>query len=101
MRIHLIYRYVFLILVLLYQGCAITGVDQRPAQFERPQQYVRFFEVLDRKVDEADARNAASFPVAGFPYLRTNRFLTGLKEDLDNGPRQEQWIRMPSIRCSG
>jgi len=92
-RIGLKYRYLFIILVLLYQGCATTAVNQRVADFQRPAEYVRFFEVLDRYVDEADARNAAAFSVSGFPYLRTNRFLTGLKQDLDSEARQEQWIR--------
>jgi len=48
--------------------------------------------VLDRTVDEADVRNAANFAVSGFPYLRTNRFLTGLKQDLDSNARKKQWI---------
>jgi hypothetical protein len=61
--------------------------------FQRPNEYVRFFEVLDHWVDKADARNAATFAVAGFPYLRTNRFLTGLKHDLDTDVRKMQWIR--------
>jgi len=81
------------VLVLFFIGCATARINERVADFERPAEYVRFFEVLDRRVDEADARNAASFAVAGFPYLRTNRFLTGLKQDLDTDARQEQWIR--------
>ena len=87
------YRYLFLALVLFFLGCATTAVHERIADFERPAEFVRFFEVLDRSVEAAGARNAASFAVSGFPYLRTNRFLTGLKEDLDTGARQEQWVR--------
>jgi len=94
MQIKSRYRYAILLLVLLFQGCASTAVHQRLEEFQRPDEYVRFFEILDRMVDEADVRNAASFPVAGFPYLRTNRFLTGLKAELHTGPRKEQWIRM-------
>jgi hypothetical protein len=93
MRNDLRYRYLFLALVLFFLGCATTAVHERVADFERPAQYARFFEVLDRSVDAADGRNAASFAVAGFPYLRTNRFLTGLKQDLDTDARQKQWIR--------
>jgi hypothetical protein len=79
--------------VLLFLGCATTVVDHRVADLQRPIEYVRFFEVLDHWVDKADARNAAAFAVAGFPYLRTNRFLTGLKHELDTDIRKEQWIR--------
>lgn len=87
------YRYLFVILVFFFQGCASTGLNQRIADFQRPADTSRFFEVLDRIVDEADARNASDFAVFGFPYLRTNRFLTGLKPDLDTSARKKQWIR--------
>jgi len=87
------YRYICFCLVLLLLGCATTRIDERVADFERPAEYTRFFEVLDRSVDAADVRNAASFAVSGFPYLRTNRFLTGLKTNLDTDARREQWIR--------
>ena len=93
MRINFGYRYLLVLLVLFFQGCATTGVNERVADFQRPAETIRFFGVLDRIVDEADARNAASFSVSGFPYLRTNRFLTGLKQDLDTDARKEQWIR--------
>jgi hypothetical protein len=79
--------------LVFFQGCAATGVNQRIADFQRPAEYVDFFKTLDRIVDEADARNAANFAVSGFPYLRTNRFLTGLKQDLDSNARKKQWIR--------
>ncbi|MBW2479875.1 MAG: hypothetical protein JRF38_07775 [Deltaproteobacteria bacterium] len=86
-------KYILILFSLLLHACATTGVNQQVADFQRPAKYVHFFEVLDRIVVEADARNAASFPVSGFPYLRTNRFLTGLKRDLDTDARKEQWVR--------
>jgi hypothetical protein len=49
--------------------------------------------LLDRTVAEAGVRDASVFTVSGFPYLRTNRFLTGLKDDLNNEARKEQWVR--------
>ena len=93
MRIHPSHRYLVVTLLLFFQACATTGVNQKIADFQRPAETIRFFEVLDRIVDEADARNAANFAVTGFPYLRTNRFLTGLKQDLDSNARKKQWIR--------
>ena len=93
MRFNLRYSHIIVLLALFFQGCATISLNQRIADFQRPAEIIRFFEVLDRIVDEADARNAASFRVSGFPYLRTNRFLTGLKPDLDTDTRKEQWIR--------
>jgi hypothetical protein len=74
-------------------GCAAIGINQRVAKFQRPVEDVRFFEFLDRAVAEAGVRDASVFTVSGFPYLRTNRFLTGLKADLINDARKEQWVR--------
>jgi len=93
MRFNLRYSHIIVLLALFFQGCATISLNQRIADFQRPAEIIRFFEVLDRIVDEADARNAASFRVSGFPYLRTNRFLTGLKPDLDTDTRKEQWLR--------
>ncbi len=93
MRIHSKYKYIFVLFVLVLHACATIGGNQQVADFQRPGEYVRFFEVLDRIVGQVDARNAASFSVSGFPYLRTNRFLTGLKRDLDTDARKQQWLR--------
>ena len=71
---------IFLLLsVLFLAGCAAIGLNRQVAKFQRPPEYVRFFELLDRTVAEAGVRDASAFTVSGFPYLRTNRFLTGLK----------------------
>ena len=48
--------------------------------------------MLDHTVTEAGVRDASVFTISGFPYLRTNRFLTGLKDDLNNEARKEQWV---------
>lgn len=93
MRINCGYRYLLVLIVLFFQGCATSNINQRVADFQRPAEYVRFFEALDRSVEEADGKDASTFPVSGFPYLRTNRFLTGLKQDLNTDARKEQWIR--------
>jgi hypothetical protein len=93
MRINGGYRYLLVLIVLFFAGCATSNINQRVADFQRPSEYVRFFEVLDRSVGEADGKDASIFPVSGFPYLRTNRFLTGLKQDLNTDARKEQWIR--------
>jgi hypothetical protein len=47
---------------------------------------------LDEKVHEEGVRDAATFPVPGFPYLRTNRFLSELSESLNDAPSRDQWV---------
>lgn len=70
--------------ILLLVGCAAIRMNRQVAEFQRPSGAVRFFELLDRSVAETGVRDASVFAVKGFPYLRTNRFLTGLKGDLTN-----------------
>ena len=87
--------HVFLLLpILFFIGCAAIGLNRQVAKFQRPPEYIRFFELLDRTVTETGVRDASVFKVSGFPYLRTNRFLTGLKDDLNNYARKEQWVRL-------
>ena len=86
--------HVFLLLpILLFIGCAAIGLNRQVAKFQRPSEDVRFFELLDRTVAEAGVRDASVFTVSGFPYLRTNRFFTGLKDDLKNDAHKVQWVR--------
>ncbi len=54
MRINGGYRYLLVLIVLFFQGCATSNINQRVADFQRPSEYVRFFEALDRSVEEAD-----------------------------------------------
>ncbi|MGD8521855.1 MAG: hypothetical protein PVF56_11975 [Desulfobacterales bacterium] len=75
------------------QGCATWGSRQFVAESGRPSEYQRFFDELDKVVDEADVRNASVFSISGFPYLRVNRFLASFKDQLTSDPQKEQWIR--------
>jgi hypothetical protein len=86
-------KYILLILLVFSEGCATFQIRQQVAGFERPPEYVQFFEVLDDAVKNAGVRNAADFAVTGFPYLRTSRFLQNIKTDLDNEPKRQQWVR--------
>ena len=92
MRLNLRLHSTILLPILILIGCAAIGLNRQVAKFQRPPEYVRFFELLDRTVAEAGVRDASVFTVSGFPYLRTNRFLTGLKDDLNNDARKEQWV---------
>ena len=93
MRLNLRLHIILFLLILILISCAAISMNRQVAKFQRPPECVRFFELLDRTVGKAGVRDAAVFAVRGFPYLRTNRFLTGLKEDLTNDARKEQWVR--------
>ena len=74
-------------------GCATLFPERIPTSFERPRKCQEFFDQLDQKVDESGVRDASSFMVPGFPYLRTNRFLSALKERVKDENGREQWIQ--------
>ena len=82
MRFNILLRFLILLSVLLYLGCATFVSNKFIADSKRPPEYVRFFELLDREVGASGVQDASSFKISGFPYLRTNRFLTELKDDL-------------------
>jgi len=85
-------RYILVFWVLFFSGCAAYQTYRQVAEFERPAEYERFFELVDHAVKEAGMRNVSDFAVTGFPYLRSNRFLAGLKSDLNNNARRQQWV---------
>jgi hypothetical protein len=74
-------------------GCASFLSQRIPQSFERPRPCQEFFNRLDEKVEEAGVRDASSFPVPGFPYLRANRFLSALKEKLGDDKERQAWVR--------
>ena len=85
-------RYIFLFLAIYFQGCATYHTYQQVADFKRPAEYVKFFELLDQTVKKAGVRNASVFTVTGFPYLRSSRFIADLKADLNTDARRKQWV---------
>lgn len=81
------------ILALVSSGCATRGPYKTRFIVGRPQQCQAFLEALDEKVQAAGVRDSSSFPVPGFPYLRSNRFLSALKDTLDNDAKREYWLQ--------
>jgi hypothetical protein len=81
-----------LVALLLVIGC--TGLDRRRAKdVPAEDQAARsFFASLDRLVDLHDVRDAGQFPIPGFPYLRTDRFLEAMQSRLDTPERQRLWV---------
>jgi hypothetical protein len=87
------YRWLFLLPFFLFLfGCASFLSQRIPEALERPRPCQEFFERLDEKVREAGVRDASAFSVPGFPYLRTSRFLSVLKERLKDEQERKIWV---------
>ena len=92
MRIQFLLYFAITLLLIFSQGCASLVSRQFVTEAERPPEYADFFNELDKTVKDADVRDAASFVVPGFPYLRANRFLASLKDRLTHERQKEQWV---------
>ena len=77
----------------LVTGCTPFIAERVPLSFERPKECQAFLSTLDERVEQAGVRDAASYPVPGFPYLRTNRFFSFLKGNINDQESREQWSR--------
>ncbi len=88
------YRSTFLLFVFFFLvSCTSISSQRVPQTLERPRQCQNFFNQFDEKVEEAGVRDASSIPVPGFPYLRTNRFLSALKGKLGDDKERDAWAR--------
>jgi hypothetical protein len=88
----LLARLLLLLAVLATGACALRVPP--PAAPESPEAACRcLLADLDRAVVQAGVGHAASRPVAGFPSLRTDRFLAALAGRLDSPAAREAWVR--------
>jgi hypothetical protein len=88
------YPILFVLLLLLFQGCATFTSHQISSRMKRPPQCEEFYSQLNDAVGTAGVRDASSFPVGGFPYLRTNRFLAALESRAGSNTEIEQWVHL-------
>ena len=51
----------------------------------------RLFADIDRRIDSLGMRDAEARRVAGFPYLRVDRFSVALAQRATNGPQERVW----------
>ena len=88
------FRSVFLFLVPpLLVGCASLSPRPAPIFSDSVEGCRVFFSHLDAQVKEAGVREASEYPVPGFPYLRTNRFLSALKNRIKDEKEREAWLK--------
>lgn len=81
-----------LLAALLWQGCAVIPAREAEVRIERPLREAAFFQKLDDAVTDAGVRDASSFPVDGFPYLRTNRFLAAFDDRVSSKTEIDAWV---------
>jgi hypothetical protein len=93
MRTHKYTVLTLVILTLLFQGCATLEMRQFEAVSQRPEEYERFFKDLDKAVDKSGVRDASTFPVPGFPYLRTDRFLSSMGHRIAREAQKQVWVQ--------
>ncbi len=81
-----------LLFACLLQGCA--GLDRQPSfsPASRPADASLFFTALDDAVEREAVGDAAAFRLAGFPYLRTDRFLADMATRLETDAQRSAWL---------
>lgn len=47
---------------------------------------------MDARADAADARDGGAHRIAGFPYLRSDRFLASFRDDAGEGAEFDAWV---------
>ena len=73
-------------------GCA-TLVPPRPAEPAPVAECRAYFADIDRRTDRAGVRDAGSFRIDGFPYLRVNRFYASFSDELSAPARFNAWTQ--------
>jgi hypothetical protein len=80
-------------------GCATIdpyAVDPVAAHLQRDDAIgycARLFADIDRRVDRLGVRDAEAPRIAGFPYLRVDRFDSALAASADDPARRQAWLR--------
>jgi hypothetical protein len=88
------FQSLFLVLSLLFlSGCASLSPRPVPITSNSLEGCQAFFSQLEGQVKEAGVREASDFLIPGFPYLRTNRFLSSMKNRINEEREREQWLR--------
>lgn len=80
-------------LLLFFSGCSPTVDTAVIEKWQRPNDAEMFFASLQRSIEKADVMNAVYTPIAGFPYLRSSRFLSGIKNQLKTREQHLAWIK--------
>ncbi len=87
------FRSFFAIFSLLFLlGCASLYPRPFPSPPDSVEGCQAFFDQLEEKVKGAGVRDASSFLIPQFPYLRTNRFISAMKNRTQDAEEKEKWL---------
>ena len=89
-------RYALLLVAVLAWGCSSATSPQVSLKPQPGEGCRQFLGRLDETVARVSVRDASGVPVPGFPYLRSNRFLAALKDQLKSDEEREQWLHLMS-----
>lgn len=81
--------------IFAFTGC-VPSAHRIAEELGRPAECRIFIERVDEEVRRAGSSDAAFYPLPGFPYLRTSRFLAALNRDLINDSQRRalvEWMR--------
>lgn len=82
-----------IIIFLFFQSCAPNVNKTFKDLSQRPNKDVLFFQQLDEETERAERTHVGYAKVPGFPYLRSNRFLAGIKEHLQSDEQKKAWVK--------
>lgn len=77
-------------------GCTTVGPAREPASARAADAQYRscavFFRAADNAVEQASVGDAQTAPVAGYPYLRVNRFIASFRDHAMDEPMRNAWV---------
>lgn len=92
-QLRILIPFSFCILAFFCQGCATLKLSHFIAAApQRPEEYRQFYARIDASVIKNGTADASTFQVKGFPYLRANRFLLGLRKKAITEPQKQLWL---------
>jgi len=86
------YLLFYIVIGMVLSGCAAKIPSYYSDRPSAPQPAVSFYEHLDKQIQKFNINHSLGNKIKGFPYLRTNRFLTLLKDRLDSVQQKRQWV---------
>jgi hypothetical protein len=82
------------VLLIILGGCAVVPVEPPAPLYSRPEPAacLALFDRNDELIARAGVGDAENARIRGFPFLRTNRFLSSLRDRLTTAAAREAWI---------
>lgn len=89
-RVPGVWRHLLLLWAFLVTACGT--VPKTPTQPAGRQSCLDFYQALEQEVATARVGDAGAHSVAGYPYLRLNRFLASFRDELTDETRYRSWL---------